>query len=109
MAAVTQLANPVRYFDGVTPVQLGDAVWTRPWFSFFRKKKGRVVYVPGISAQHGEFEHNGLTWIGVKSADGGIFGSIVLPDTGCLQKSLHFIARDASSCEYIGPDVKFPK
>jgi hypothetical protein len=109
MAAVTQLSKPVRYFDGVTAVQLGDAVATRPWFSLFRKKTGRVVYVPGVSPKHGEFEHNGLTWIGIKSADGGIFGSIVLPDTGCLQKNLHFLSRDASACEPIGPDAKFPE
>ena len=109
MAVITKLPKPVRYFDEVTPIQIGDIVATRPWFALFRKKTGRVVYVPGISEQHGEFEHHGLCWVGVKTPDGGIFGSIVLPETGCVQKSLQFMGRDESSCEAVTPDRKFPE
>jgi hypothetical protein len=109
MASVTQLPQPVRYSDGTTPVQLGDRVARRLWFSLFRKKEGRVVYVPGVSRKHGEFEHDGLTWIGVKTDDGGIYGSIVLPDTGCLEKKLEFLGRDASACDAIAPEREFPE
>jgi hypothetical protein len=108
MSSVTSLPKPVCYFDGVTPVQLGDVVATRLWFAPFRKKTGRVVYVPGISKKHGEFEHDGLCWIWVKTPDGGIFGSLVLPDTGCLEKRLQFLGRDPSACDVVTPEMTFP-
>ena len=109
MASVTQLPQPVCYSDATTPVHLGDRVVRRLWFSLFRKKEGRVIYVPGISGKHGEFEHDGLTWIGVKTSDGGIYGSIVLPDTGCLERKLQFLGRDASACDAVTPEMKFPE
>jgi hypothetical protein len=68
-----------------------------------------VVYVPGISRKHGEFEHDGLTWIGVKTPDGGMFGSIVMQATGCLQKNLQFLGRDPSACDSVTPETKFPE
>lgn len=58
----------VTYNDRVTPVQLGDHVLTRVWF---RKRKGRVVYVPGVSALNTNMEYNGLCWVGILLDDGG--------------------------------------
>ena len=46
-----------RYFDGNTDVQLGDRVALRV---LFRKRVGRVVYVPGVSTFNPEFEYNGM-------------------------------------------------
>ena len=103
------MEKPVRYYDGTTVVRLGDIVTTRVWFRLFRKVEGRVVYVPGISDKHGEFEHHGLCWIGVTTEDGTVFGSVVLPETGCLQKSLKFVARDDSAGEFVMPDMQFPE
>ena len=52
----TRLQAPVRYFDGITEVRLGDVITTRVWGLW--KRTGRVVYVPGLSAPHGEFERD---------------------------------------------------
>lgn len=109
MKSIPELTLPVRYSDGVTPVQIGDIVSARLWFAFFRKRIGRVVYVPGISKKHGEFEHDGLCWVGVKTTDGSVFGNVVMPETGCVQKSLHFLERDSSKCDVVTPDTVFPE
>src|ERR1043166_2864687 len=97
--------SPVRYLDCVTDVRLGDVVRARVWLIW--KKKGRVVYVPGVSQKNEEFEHHGIGWVGIESDDGMIFGEIVRPDTGCLRKNVQFLARDDSPCKLITPEMKF--
>jgi hypothetical protein len=57
--------KPVRYFDGITEVRLGDRVMAKVWFLW--KKRGRVVYLPGVSQKNGEFEHHGLRWVAIES------------------------------------------
>jgi hypothetical protein len=88
----------VRYFDGVTEVQLGDQVGLR---LLFKKRTGRIVYVPGISAFNPEFEYNGLQWVGIRLPDRSLAAMIVLPETGNLQKRVKFIGRDNSPCDLI--------
>lgn len=88
----------VRYFDGITEVQLGDHVALR---ILFRKRAGRVVYVPGISPANPEFEYNGLRWVGIRLQDRSLVATLVLPGTGNLKKKVKFMARDASPCELI--------
>jgi len=95
----TPLKKPICYFDGVTEVHLGDMISAPVWFLW--KKTGRVVYVPGISLMHPEFEHHNLMWVGVKCEDGMLFGEVVDPRTGCLLKRVHFGSRNASTCDLV--------
>ena len=84
----------VTYFDGSTPVRPGDRVSVR---IFFRRRAGEVIYVPGISQRRGTYEHSGLRWVGISLAGSWAVGTIVLPETGALQKSVRFIERGAES------------
>ena len=88
----------VRYFGGEVEVQLGDRVSVSVWF---RRRVGRVVYVPGLSRVNPEFEYNGLQWAGVRLQNKALLSTIVRTSTGCLMKSVKFIQRDASPCEFI--------
>lgn len=87
------------------PVEIGDHVQTRIYFVF--PKRGRVVYVPGISPKHARMEHSGLRWVGVKCDDGLTFGTIVDPSTGCLEKKVVLLKRDSSPLETIKPKQEF--
>ena len=90
------MTTTVTYADGTTPVLPGDRVSVR---LFFRRRTGEVIYVPGISKRRGTYEHNGLTWVGVSLADGWAIGSVVLPETGRLQKGVRFLGRGTESPE----------
>jgi len=94
----------VRYFDGVTDVQLGDQVTLSV---LFRKRVGRVVYVPGVSAVNPEFEEDdGSKWVGIRLDDRSLVATPVLTKTGNLKKKIKFIARDNSPCELITPSSR---
>lgn len=84
------------YADGVTPVLPGDRVSVR---FFLRRRSGEVIYVPGISARRGTYEHHGLTWVGVSLPDGWAIGTIVLPETRRLQRGVRFVGRGPESAE----------
>src|SRR5260370_3927073 len=88
----------IRYFDGVTEVQLGDRVALRV---LFRQRSGCVVYVPGISDPRLEFEYDGLCWVGMRLMDCSLVATIVLTKTGNLKKKVKFVERDSSPCELI--------
>jgi hypothetical protein len=92
-----------RYFDGTTKVQLGDRVALKV---LFRKRLGRVVYVPGISAFNPEFEYNGMKWLGIRLEDRSLVATPVLTKTGDLKKKIKFIERDDSPCELITKDSR---
>jgi hypothetical protein len=83
----------VTYKDKVTAVQLGDRVETRLWW---RKKTGRVVYVPGLSPAHADMERDGLCWVGIRLDDGGFLSTLVDPEGLFLVKTETLVARDAS-------------
>lgn len=72
--------QPITYSDGVTEVRAGDVVTCRAWIWLFRKKRGRVVNVPGISKCHGGMEHGGLRWVKSRFDDGTVIGTVVDPD-----------------------------
>jgi len=74
-------------------VRLGDQVEIR---GLFRKRRGVINYVPGISPPHGEMEHNALFWVGISVPDGGVIGILVDPDTGCTLKKIVFLERGAA-------------
>jgi hypothetical protein len=94
----------VRYFDGSTLVSLGDHVEVRGLILFFLRKKGRVVYVPGISKHNPEMEFNGLSWVGVDFDDGTFSGTLVDPKTGCLQEIVKFLERDKAPDRELQPE-----
>jgi hypothetical protein len=98
--------DPLFYFGGETEVQLGDRVETRFWLLFYRfRKRGRVVYIPGLSPFNRGFERDGLKWVGIKPDDDiVVIGELVNPKTGHLLKRVRFIDRDHS----VLPDAKMP-
>jgi hypothetical protein len=81
----------VTYIDRVTPVQLGDHVETRVWFW---KKKGRVVYVPGVSPPNTNMEYNGLCWVGIRLEEGGFVSTVVDPEGAYLRRKEVLLKRD---------------
>ena len=92
----------VTYSDRVTPVQLGDHVETRVWW---RKRLGRVVYVPGISPKNAEMEHDGLTWVGIRLDGGeGFVSTVVDPEGRFLVKKEKLLKRDLEGFTPLEPD-----
>ena len=65
---------------------------------WFRRRSGRVVYLPGTSPRNGEFEHGGLRWVAIRT-ENMIVGSVVNPRTEVLKKKLRFTCRDNSPFE----------
>ena len=89
----------VTYADRTTPIQLGDRVETRVWFS---KKQGRVVYVPGISPPNSNMEYNGLCWVGIRLDEGGFVSTVVDPKGAFLRRKEKLLRRDPSGYEPLG-------
>ena len=89
---------PVRYADHLTDVQLGDRVSLRV---LFRRRSGRVVYVPGVSFFNPEFEYNGMKWVGIRLEDRSVVATPILTKTGNLKKKIKFIEHDRSPAEPI--------
>jgi hypothetical protein len=84
--------SQISYSDGNTAVELGDFVSARVWV---RRRSGNVIYIPGISARVGSFDHNGLTWVGIAFSSGTVIGSLVDPETARLQRTVRFLGRAA--------------
>ena len=93
----------VMYADSDLPVLPGDRISIR---LLFRRRDGRVVYVPGISPVNREFEYNGMRWVGIRLADKSLVATPVLSKTGALKKKIRLIARDANRPDLITPDSK---
>ena len=90
----------VLYADGATQVMLGDHVSGR---DLFLRKAGRVVYVPGVSKRNREFEHGGLTWVGIRFEGGSMTGALVDPESNQLKSGVRFHSRGTSVVSEIGP------
>lgn len=99
-------ASPIVYSDGMTTVQIGDVVSCRAWLWLFRKKIGRVTYVPGISKLNRGMEHGGMRWVGTRFEDGTVIGTPVDPETGVLKKSVQFLQRADQYVEELNPDAE---
>ena len=91
----------VTYHDRATPVQLGDHVVTRVWF---RKRAGRVVYVPGVSALNPNMEHHGLCWVGIRLDDGSFVSTVIDPDGAFLRHKEVLVRRDPHGYAALGVD-----
>src|SRR5215467_9904436 len=83
----------IRYSDGTTDVRLGDRAALSIWF---RRRVGRVVYVPGVSPFNPEFEYNGMRWVGIRLEDRSLVATPVLLATESLKPKVQFLERDAS-------------
>ena len=92
----------VYYHDRVNPVLPGDHVTSR---IVFRRRPGRVVYVPGISPFNSEFEYNNLTWVAIRTEDGYLVGTIVDPENHELRKKVRFVRR----AEPDEPEAELPE
>lgn len=88
--------DAICYADGKTLVRLGDNVEFSVWFPFIRRK-GVVVYLPGVSKLRTQFEHNGLRWIAVKVEGKNrsitAVGILIDPDTNLVKRSCIFKGR----------------
>jgi hypothetical protein len=93
----------IKYFGDSGEVKLGDRVSISIWF---RRRSGRVVYVPGISAINREFEFNGMRWVGIRLQDRSLVATPVLVKTQTLKEKVRFLERDNSPCDLITPDMK---
>jgi len=91
----------ITYKDRVTEVRLGDRIETRIWF---RKHRGRVAYLPGISPFNAAMEYNGLRWVGVRLEEGGFVSVVVDPDGGHLRGNLTFVGRDVLAIPRVPSD-----
>ncbi len=105
MSSETAKPGDVLYSDGKTKVLPGDVISCRAWVWLFRKKIGRVTYVPGISKSHRGMEFGGLSWVGTRFEDGTTVGTVVDPETKVLKKSVQLLKRGETEVEELQPDT----
>lgn len=101
MSAAAEETRDVYYYDGSERVLLGDYVTSR---IVFKRRPGRVVYLPGVSPFNLEFQHDNLTWVGVHTEDGYLVGSLIDPETHRLQKKVRLVRRAQPG----DPEVELP-
>lgn len=92
-AGAFEALNCVRYFESEQPVSLGDHVTVRV---LFRRRVGRVAYLPGVSPESPEIDFGGLFRVGIDS-DGGFVMCHVDPDSLELKKDVRFVRSDSSA------------
>jgi hypothetical protein len=97
------MSETIYYSDNKTRVMLGDVVEKR---ILFKKKKGRVVYIPGISPKNKEMEYGGLVDVGIKMDDGIFVATVVDPKGFYLQKKIRFVERNSSGYKEVKPTDK---
>ncbi|MDD5037440.1 MAG: hypothetical protein PHE55_22160 [Methylococcaceae bacterium] len=93
-------SRPVYYRDRTTQVMLGDLVETRIWF---RKQRGKIVYVPGISKLNPEMERDGLRWVGISLNGGGFIAQVIDPKDNFLIKPVILLNRSDIEIGELGP------
>ncbi len=93
----------IRYADSDLEVRPGDQVEIKVWF---KKRRGRIVYVPGISPLNTQYEFNGLRWVAIRT-ETMIIGSIVRPQIDTLKPKVKFICRDDSPFEKAPDDPQY--
>lgn len=93
----------IRYCDSDVEVRLGDHVEIKVWF---KRRGGRIVYVPGLSPLNTQYEFNGLRWVAIRT-ESMIIGSIVRPQTETLKSKVKFIQRDNSPFDSAPDDPEY--
>lgn len=93
----TSNRTPIQYHEGKVEVQLGDFIQTTFWFFF--KRRGRVIYLPGVSKTVSAFGHSGLQWVGIKRDNGDVFGEVIDPGTRRLLRRVRFLCRGSFNAD----------
>jgi hypothetical protein len=70
----------------------------------WRRRRGRVVYIPGISPLNPEMERGGLRWVGIRLVEGGFVSTVVDPDGQFLRKNERLVRRDPEGVVELKPD-----
>jgi hypothetical protein len=75
------------YGDG-SSIEIGDEVEFRGGLLLmFRKYRGRVVYVPGVSPLNPDMEADGLSWIAIEVPGKMLVRRLVDPQSHCVQRT----------------------
>lgn len=90
-----------KYFGGDVPVLPGDYVETTIWW---RRRRGRVVYVPFVSPLNRYMDYDGMFMVGFQIDNGPFVGAALDPDNGYLKKKNRFIAR-GEPVQMLDPDT----
>ena len=98
--AISARWRPIRYHGLDEEVRLGDWVELRV---FFRKRTGRVVYVPGISKPHREMAYGGLEDVGIRLQEGTFIATVVIPPSFRLKKGIRFLRHDPLGVAEVDP------
>lgn len=85
------MTSKLFYFSTKTEVQLGDLVELKRLF--WRKEKGTVCYLPGISELHKDFEYDGEKQWGIKADNGNIYPILYDPENFQPPKHILFVGR----------------
>jgi len=93
--------NRIRYYMTEEPVELGDHVQLR---LFFKKRIGRVSYLPGRPVHNSNIDFNGLFSVGIQIKGQAFVAVHVDPDTLDLKKSVRFIKRDTMNIPEVPPE-----
>lgn len=79
------------YFGTKTEVMLGDSViWKR---LIRRDLKGTVIYIPGISPKHSDFEYDGIRQWGIDLENGNVLLTLYNPKECQPKRDIRFINR----------------
>jgi hypothetical protein len=90
------------YSDG-SPMQLGDEIEFRgSLLVLFRRYRGRVAYVPGISPLNPDMETAALSWVAIDVPGKMLLRRLVDPETGRVRQTW-LLRRDASEIKTLPP------
>ena len=88
-------------------VKVGDYVHFRIWAELWLyKRKGRVMFVPGISPRNESLEYNSLKWVSVRYAGDTETAFVVHPVSG-VTMGIHFVHRTDDLLKETHSDYKF--
>lgn len=90
------------YNDQKTEVALGDRVELRVWF---RRRRGVVIYVPGVSPLNPNIDYDGIRSVGIQIDEGPFVATPVDPDQSVLFPRISFLARGEPPEKVLPPDL----
>lgn len=85
------MTSKLFYHSSKEEVQLGDKVEMKRLF--WRKEKGIVCYLPGISELHKDFEYDEIKQWAIKTENGNIYPILYDPDNFQPPKNIIFMER----------------
>lgn len=89
--------KPILYNGTTEEVQLGDFVEYRSTLFFWRWKKGRICYLPGVSKKKKSMEYSGVLHVGIVGEDGSFRDPLVNPEHFQLGNRIRFCRRTDGS------------